>query len=135
MWTTTHIMLTVAWFARYVQKPFMVAFSKPSFCQFWQLISAKFGYFKSCNIVLPNLAIIKYYLSQIWQKSVNSNLVNFDNLNIVNCSENFTKLLQKLQNHKLPKLAVFQFVTFSMLQKLKLCTAKFGKNYAPILAN
>ena len=113
----------------------MVAFSKPSFCQFWQLINAKFGYFKSFNIVLPNLAIIKYYLSQIWQKSVNSNLVNFDNLNIVNCSENFTKLLQKLQNHKLPKLAVFQFVTFSMLQKLKLCTAKFGKNYAPILAN
>ena len=51
---------------------------------------------------------------------------------MVNCSKN---LLQKLQNHKLPKLAVFQFVTFSMLQKLKLCTAKFGKNYAPILAN
>jgi len=37
----------------------MVAFNKPSFCQFWQLISAKFGYFKSWNIVLPNLAIIK----------------------------------------------------------------------------
>ena len=81
-------------------------------------------YFKKRNLRVKGL-------SQIWQKSVNSNLVNFDNLNIVNCSGNFTKL----QNHKLPKLAVFQFVTFSMLQKLKLCTAKFGKNYVLILAN
>ena len=39
----------------------------------------------------------------------------------------------------LPKIGsnviLFEFVTFGILQKLKLCTAKFGKSYAPILAN